>query len=268
MPHDPTAQPEYTFDPANANAGTPRGEGMVGHSLGKLGTGRSVVSSADNVILAGNKTYQQAIELGIPVQEIESDGTTLFVIKRMDLPYHDPRAKELAFVDNRSSEVGLSWDAENVQAIIDAGTDLGDWVFEDELDAILRASRDEDFGDLEQSANDYAKNTPSPVYEPTGDNPEIHDLTDTERRDTLVADIQTATVPGGIREFLVMAAQRHIVFDYRRIAEFYAHADAETQRLMEDSALVIVDFNRAIELGYVRLSSRLSDILAETLDDE
>ena len=32
---------------------------------------------------------------------------------------------------------------------------------------------------------------------------------------------------------------------------------------MEDSALVIVDFNRAVEMGYARLSERLSETYAE-----
>lgn len=35
---------------------------------------------------------------------------------------------------------------------------------------------------------------------------------------------------------------------------------------MEDSALVIIDYNKAIELGYVKLSKSVSEMVAE--DDE
>ncbi len=49
------------------------------------------------------------------------------------------------------------------------------------------------------------------------------------------------------------------VFDYEQIAEYYAHAPAEVQELMERSALVIVDFGRAIEDGFVRLNQELKE---------
>lgn len=49
-----------------------------------------------------------------------------------------------------------------------------------------------------------------------------------------------------------MAASRHVVFRYDRIAEYYCHAPKEVQELMEESALVIIDFDDAIEGGYVR----------------
>lgn len=134
-----SAQPKLTSDPQNANKGTVRGLGMVERSLQSYGAGRSILASNDGVILAGNKTYDRAIELGIPVQEIESDGTTLFVIRRTDLAYDDPRAKELAIADNRSSEVGLDWSPDVLAALADDGVDLSQFWFEDELAEVLTA---------------------------------------------------------------------------------------------------------------------------------
>lgn len=124
-------------DPNNANRGTVRGLGQVERSLQQYGAGQSILASSDGVILAGNKTYDRAVELGIPVQEIESDGNTLFVIKRTDLPYDDPRAKELAIADNRASEVGLEWDAEVLTALADDGVDLEQFWFPEELADVL-----------------------------------------------------------------------------------------------------------------------------------
>ena len=59
------------------------------------------------------------------------------------------------------------------------------------------------------------------------------------------------------REFLKMTAQRHIVFNYENIAEYYAHADPEMQELIEELTLVIVDFENAIEQGFVEISEEV-----------
>jgi hypothetical protein len=111
--------------------------------------------------------------------------------------------------------------------------------------------------------NPYAHKVETPIYTPTGEEPPIESLTDTTRRDSLVAAIESSTVPEQVKRFLRSAAERHVVFKYKLIAEFYAHADAQTQRLMEDSALVIVDFNRAIELGYVNLHETMLTLTEE-----
>ena len=50
------------------------------------------------------------------------------------------------------------------------------------------------------------------------------------------------------------------------IAEYYSHANPVVQDLMEQSALVIIDFNKAIELGYVQLSKKLEGIYSESYD--
>ena len=89
-----------------------------------------------------------------------------------------------------------------------------------------------------------------------------------DRYEELVREIEQSGAEEGVKEFLRMAAARHIVFDYGRIAEFYAHADKETQRLMEDSALVIIDYNRAVELGYVKLKTELLELRREDYPDE
>jgi len=71
-------------------------------------------------------------------------------------------------------------------------------------------------------------------------------------------------LPEEIKAFLRAAAERHVVFNYANIAEFYAHADKGLQALMEDSALVIIDFNKAIEQGFVRLNEDMFAALEES----
>jgi hypothetical protein len=67
-----------------------------------------------------------------------------------------------------------------------------------------------------------------------------------------------------VKDFLSFAAHRHIVFNYERIAEFYAHSDEKVQNLMERSALVIIDFNKAIENGFIQMTKDI----AESFSDE
>ena len=77
----------------------------------------------------------------------------------------------------------------------------------------------------------------------------------------LVAEIDAAeNVPDDIKAFLRLAANRHHRFDYAKIADYYASADANTQRLFERSALVIVDFDDAVASGFVRLSEELEEV--------
>jgi ParB-like chromosome segregation protein Spo0J len=114
---------------------------------------------------------------------------------------------------------------------------------------------------------DYTAKIDTPVYEPTGECPDIRSLVDRSRYESLLSQIEEADVDRGVKDFLRLAATRHLVFDYRRVAEFYAHADSSVQHLFEDSALVIIDFDRAIQLGYVHLGEEMKDILEEALDD-
>ena len=61
---------------------------------------------------------------------------------------------------------------------------------------------------------------------------------------------------------------RHIVFDYGQIAEFYVHQEKEVQELMEAFALVIIDFDKAIENGYSRFKEDIYEIMLEDTEDE
>ena len=122
---------------------------------------------------------------------------------------------------------------------------------------------DDEYGDESEEENPYTPKTQAPVYEPTGEKPGIDELCDSTKAEKLLADIDKSDVPEAVKKFLRSAAYRHVVFNFEKVANFYAHSDLECQRLMEDSALVIVDFNRAVEMGYARLSERLSEAYAD-----
>lgn len=103
----------------------------------------------------------------------------------------------------------------------------------------------------------YTNKIVAPVYEPKGEKPPLSALIDRDKTQELLADINVAELPDDVKEFLRLAAERHTVFNFRQIAEFYCHADAILQNLMERSGLIIIDFDKAIEYGFVHLTERL-----------
>jgi len=114
----------------------------------------------------------------------------------------------------------------------------------------------------------YSANIQAPIYEPKGEKPAIKDLYDETRTKELLAEIEASDLPEEEKEFLRVAARRHTVLNYKRIAEYYAHSDEKTQALMENSALVIIDFKRAIELGYIQMSIDISNQFKQDFDDK
>lgn len=127
-----------TLGDANPNKGTERGVYAVERSLEKFGAMRSIAVAKDGKVLAGNHTLEAYAAAGNDdVLIVETDGKQLVVVKRTDLAGDDPRAKEYAVADNRSSELGLEWDAEQIQALIDQDINLSDWFQQDELAELL-----------------------------------------------------------------------------------------------------------------------------------
>lgn len=115
----------------------------------------------------------------------------------------------------------------------------------------------------EDEINDYSKKIKAPIYEPRGEKPKIDDLYDFSKTEKLIKEIDASKLKPELKNFLKLSAYRHVVFKYDKIAEFYAHADKATQKLMENSALVIIDFEKAIENGFVALTKDLADAYTE-----
>ena len=107
----------------------------------------------------------------------------------------------------------------------------------------------------------YSTKVDIPQYLPSSIKPKVWELYDKTKYNELVRGIVTSDLPDDIKEFLMFAATRHIVFNYSKIADYYAHADPEIQDLMEKSALVIIDVDDAIAGGYVRLSQNIKKLL-------
>ena len=120
------------------------------------------------------------------------------------------------------------------------------------------------FGIEEEVDTKYTAKVDIPQYLPKNEKPRIGELCDTYKYEKLCMDIKSSKLPEEEKEFLLLAATRHIVFNYSKIADYYAHSNKQMQELMEDSALVILDLNDAIANGYIRLSKNIEKIMRET----
>lgn len=102
-----------------------------------------------------------------------------------------------------------------------------------------------------------------PQYEIKGETPELNELVDVSKTNELLRRIKESNVSEEEKRFLRLGAYRHLCFNYVKIAEYYVQADKEMQELMEDSALVIIDFEDAIAKGYVQLSEQVALLRGE-----
>ncbi len=170
------------------------------------------------------------------------------------------QVKEFIIKDNISygvwdwDELGNLWDSE----------DLADWgldVWQDPNDDVGVAT--EDVVD-----DKYTAKVEIPHYEPTGEQPLLSSLFDTSKVQQLIDGIDRADVPDDIKDFLRLAAYRHTKFYYSVIANYYAHAPKDVQKLMEDSALVIIDIKDAIKNGFVVMSKEIDRLEKTESDDE
>lgn len=160
---------ELIPDERNANKGTERGSYLIAESLRDAGPGRSIVLDKDGRVIAGNKTLEAAIAAGLQVTVIPSHGESLIAHQRLDLSLDDPEspARKLAYLDNRSSEVSLEWDAEQLQRDhMEGVVDLTEFFWESELSAMGVDV------ETELSGSDHPKESYRPeTMEPPTDDP-------------------------------------------------------------------------------------------------
>ena len=211
----------------------------VANSIKEFGFKVPIVIDKDGVIVAGHTRYKASKKLGLEkVPCIIADDLT------------DEQIKAYRLADNKVSEKS-EWDFDLLQ---------------DELSEILNIDMEMfDFNKLGTGSgeNPYTQKINIPQYEITGEKPDILELVDDEKTNNLIEEIKKSNVTKKEKDFLIQSAQRHLAFNYSKVAEYYAHANEEMQRLMEKSALVIIDFKDAIANGYVQLSEELKQMYLE-----
>lgn len=126
---------DIKFDKRNYRKHGDRNKKLIEKSLKECGAGRSIVVDADGEIIAGNGIYEAAQKAKIPVREVETDGTELIVVRRTDLHTEDDKRKQLAIMDNSTSD-SSEFDLELLQEDfdLDALNDFGVEIPSVELD--------------------------------------------------------------------------------------------------------------------------------------
>lgn len=211
-------------------------------SIEEFGFKVPIVIDKNGTIVTGHTRLKAAKKLGMK---------TVPCIVADDLTSEQIKAFRLA--DNKVAEAA-EWEQslllEELQGIVDI--DMSDFGFMEETESI------------EGPDDTYTKDINIPQYEPTGENVTLENCLDNSKTTELIWKINESHISEDEKQFLRSAAHRHNQFNYKKIAEYYANnASPEMQELMEQSALVIIDYDDAIRNGYVQLSSSLEAILSE-----
>jgi ParB-like chromosome segregation protein Spo0J len=226
---------------------------QIAASIKEFGWTNPILIDGDNTIIAGHGRLLAARKLGMEsVSAIVLDYLT------------KAQQRALVIADNQLA-LNAGWDMDMLKAEID---DLKLDDFDISLLGFSNEELQDIFDEIEAgSALDSDKYTTKitvPIYEITGKRPSLNEIFQTEKADSLVEEIEAASdVPSDVKAFLKAAAYRHVRFNYENIAEFYAHADEPVRKLMRDSALVIIDYDEAIEGGYIKLTKELMELAGE-----
>lgn len=236
---------DLILDPNNARTHDEKNINSIKGSLTKFGQQHPIIIDKNNMVLAGNGRVgaMKALDWS-EVDCVVSDLDTI------------TEKTAFALADNRTAELA-TWDADILSDTLNAlkmdEFDLDSIGFElDDLGNFISEGSQDDAGE-------YTAKIEAPIYEITGAKPAINELFDLEKSSALLKKIDKSNVPDEVKIFLTQAAGRHTVFNYENIAEYYAHADKDVQELMEDSALVVIDFDKAIEDGFVKLVSEMEN---------
>jgi len=226
---------------------------QIASSIREFGFTNPILIDAENGIIAGHGRVMAAQKLGM------NEVPTICLS-------HLTNAQRKAYViaDNKLA-LNAGWDEEILGIEL---ADLRELDFDLSLTGFDGDEIEEKLNPDEIISDHYSSKITAPVYEPKGEKPNIEDLADTRRRDELVKEIESSEAPEEVKSFLRLSAERHTVFNYGRIAEFYCHSDKKTQEMMEDSALVIIDFEKAMQLGYVKIREEIANAIREQEGEE
>lgn len=218
----------------------------VAESVKQCGYIAPIIVDENNVILAGHTRLKAISKLGWDSVEVER------VIGLSEM-----KKKKYRLLDNKTGEFS-KWDYARLEEEMDGldflGFDFG--FFEEDV-----------VEDDEEDEEKYTTVINIPQYEITGEQPSIDELCDSEKAEKLIEAINESDADEDVKEFLRKAACRHYGFNYSKIAEFYAHQNAEIQKLMEESALVIIDYDDAIRNGFAELSNKFDEIMGTDEDE-
>lgn len=206
-------------------------------SVGELGNFEPLVVDTDGTVIAGNQRLRVHIERGDEEVEVSVPSRELT----------EKEIKKIGLISNRHSG---EWDMDKLA---------------EEFDEVIEELGFSDLmGDV-GGDNSYTKAIKVPIYEPKNEKPELGQVVNTEKAEELLKIVEESNLGEDEKEFLRKASTRFYEFNYSKVADYYAHSEGEMKDIMEKMALVIIDYNKAIENGFVRMTDYLLGMIP---DDE
>lgn len=225
---------------------------LVKQSIKDYGMNVPLVIDSENIIICGHTRFEALKELGYKL---------IPCIRKTDLT--EEQIKAYRVVDNRTAEF-FTWDIDKLKE------ELKD----------LEISTIYEFDDLindneEDIKNPYTVKREFEKYEPTngegGAEVEIENLKNCYNNEKFLEmqnKINALDTNEEIKDFLKATATRFYDFNFKNIAEFYARTTPEIQSIMEELALVIIDYDKALELGFVKLNKRIEELFNNEYGEE
>lgn len=105
-------------DDHNFNKGNEQGAQLLERSFRECGAGRSVLIDKDNRLVGGNKAQKGFKAAGKKkVIIVDSDADTLVAVRRKDVSLDSAEGRKMAYLDNLTTQVNLTWDETELQAV-------------------------------------------------------------------------------------------------------------------------------------------------------
>lgn len=220
---------------------------QIKKSIEEFGFNDPIAIWHDNEIIEGH---------GRLLAVMEMDDVENVPVIRLD-DFTDEQRKAYTLVHNKLT-MNTDFDVDILNLELDDIIDIDMSQFGFEIDIPDEINIDENI------ENRYTSKVDIPQYEPSGENVTLKECLDKDKYENLICEIKRSNVTEEEKTFLIMAAARHLQFSYKKIADYYASkANEEMQRLMEQSALVIIDYNDAIKNGYAILRKTVTDLMQE-----
>ena len=218
----------------------------VAESIREFGFTNPLILDKDYNIIAGHTRFKAGQTLSI---------TEYPCIIVSDLS--EAQTQALRLIDNRTAEYA-EWDTDLLNKELQ---DLINKDYSKDLLDFFDFPTETDLTETDLTETDLINKLSEIEYTPKLEKaPAIKELTDTDLYDELILKIETAEIEAELKEFLKLTATRFINFNFDLIAEYYAHANKDTQEIMEYLRLVIVDMDNAIKNGILKHSKLLNKI--------
>jgi hypothetical protein len=219
---------------------------QIASSIREFGFINPIIIDDKNNVIAGHGRLLASKKLGLKeVPTVLVDHLT------------DTQRKAYVLADNQLA-LNAGWDDSFLK--IELSDLLGDdfnlkliGFSDSELDKLLKLTMSD-----QEKEELYTTKIEVPIYIPSEKCPELKELFDSKKTLRFIKIINESGLNTELKDFLILACYRFTVFNFDKIADFYAHQKSlELKDIFEQLALIIPDYDRAIELGFVKLSKKL-----------